>query len=234
MKNNSPDNITIQRYLRGELDKTRMHELEKQALNDPFLAEAMEGYSQVKSDSAGLSILQRQLHERISHLQENKKVFDLSWQRLSVATAAAVLFISAGILFWMNSQIAPKQSTQNEKRVDVSIVPVDSLSRESENFQTAATLAKADFEKATPTGGWDFYRNYVRKKIAGGASDFSEKGRVVVAFEVTSKSELRNFKIINGLSPVADSLAINLIRKGPKWRAAPNGQASEISIKIKF
>ena len=90
MKNNWPDNLTIQQYLDGSLDKKLMHELEKRALEDPFLADALDGFSQNPTADHGLSILQRQLHERIMHQQENKKVFDLSWQRLSIAAAAAV------------------------------------------------------------------------------------------------------------------------------------------------
>src|SRR5690606_37760354 len=73
------------------------------------------------------SLLQRQLHERIVHLQENKKVFDLTWQRLSVATAAAVLFILSGILFWMNGHKAVPQNS-SEKQVEVSLIDPDSIS----------------------------------------------------------------------------------------------------------
>ncbi len=106
-----------------------MNELEKQALEDPFLAEAMEGYEQADI-SAGrhLSLLQRQLEGRIAQQQEEKKVFYFTWQRLSVAAAAGLLFISAGILFWMKgynrheNQIASK-----EKRVEVKLTPHDSL-----------------------------------------------------------------------------------------------------------
>lgn len=107
-----------------------MHELEKRALEDPFLADALEGYSNTTASDHGLSILQRQLHERIGHQQENKKVFDLSWQRLSVAAAAAVMFISAGVLFWMNSQVADQEIAADHKRVEVNITPVDSLKKE--------------------------------------------------------------------------------------------------------
>jgi TonB family protein len=128
VKPNYPDSLTIQQYLEGKLDPDVAHQLERQALDDPFLGDALEGYSAYKDPAADLSILQRQLHERIVHMQENKKVFDLSWQRLSVAAAAAVMFVSAGILFWMNSQRRPEQlASQSQQPVEVNVIDRDSV-----------------------------------------------------------------------------------------------------------
>ena len=142
MENNWPDNLTIQRYLEGSLDKKLMHELEKRALEDPFLADALEGYAHSDAGSHGLSILQRQLHERIAHQQENKKVFDLSWQRLSVAAAAAVMFISAGVLFWMNSQLPQNDMAASEKHVEVNLAPVDTLPADNNRIANQAVKGK--------------------------------------------------------------------------------------------
>lgn len=142
MKINYPDNLTIQQYLEGKLDPKTMHQLEKQALDDPFLWEALEGYAYTSDPGADLSILQRQLHERIVHLQENKKVFDLSWQRLSIAAAAAVLFISAGILFWMNSNRSGTELAANHKHVEVSVIDRDSLSSVIASSENSAAIAK--------------------------------------------------------------------------------------------
>jgi hypothetical protein len=127
VSNNYPDSLLIQQYFEGKLDTEMMHQLEKQALDDQFLWDAMEGYSNISNPGADLSILQRQLHERIVHLQENKKVFDLTWQRLSIAAAAAVLFISAGILFWMNSNKADEKLASSSKEVNVTFMDSDSV-----------------------------------------------------------------------------------------------------------
>ena len=114
----------IRAYLEGKLDHENMYKLEKQALDDPFLWEALEGYAHTSNTGTELSILQRQLHERIVHLQENKKVFDFTWQRLSVAASASVLFITAGILFWMNVN---RSEPIAQKQVQVSLIDPDSL-----------------------------------------------------------------------------------------------------------
>ena len=117
----------IRAYLEGKLDHEEMHRLEKEALTDPFLWEALEGYTHASNPGTELSILQRQLHERIVHLQENKKVFDFTWQRLSVAASASVLFITAGILFWMNVN---RPGPLTEKQVQVALIDRDSLKNE--------------------------------------------------------------------------------------------------------
>ncbi|SKB75300.1 TonB family protein [Daejeonella lutea] len=153
MKTNYPDSLTIQQYLEGKLDPEVAHQLEKQALDDPFLWDALEGYSVYRDPAADLSILQRQLHERIVHLQENKKVFDLSWQRLSIAAAAAVMFVSAGILFWMNSHKAPEQlASEAHKPVEVNVIDRDSVEAviQSKDQAVVASLEKKEIKSERP------------------------------------------------------------------------------------
>ena len=48
MRNRKSD---IEKYLRGELSPAEMHALEKEALKDPFLAEALEGVEQTGADN---------------------------------------------------------------------------------------------------------------------------------------------------------------------------------------
>jgi hypothetical protein len=120
--------ITIQQYLDGKLDKEAMHELEKRALDDPFLADALDGYAHIKKPATKqLSLLQTQLEERIAQQQENKNVFNFSWQRLSIAAAAGLLFVSASILFWIKGEKAEDQIALNNKQVEVTLSPIDSL-----------------------------------------------------------------------------------------------------------
>lgn len=132
----------IRAYLEGKLDHEEMHRLEKQALNDPFLWEALEGYTHTSNPGTELSILQRQLHERIVHLQENKKVFDFTWQRLSVAASASVLFITAGILFWMNVN---RSGALTEKQVQVALIDRDSLKTEINGSSSTAVIREKKY-----------------------------------------------------------------------------------------
>lgn len=138
METNKINYITIQQYLDGSLDKEAMHELEKQALEDPFLADAIEGYSHInKPATKHLSLLQTQLQERIAKQQENKNVFSFSWQRLSVAAAAGLLFVTASILFWIKGQKAEEQLASNPKQVEVSLTSKDSIPSDASNQEQA-------------------------------------------------------------------------------------------------
>ena len=59
------DIIQIRKYLNGELNARAMHELEHRALDDPFLADALEGFEHASSDQeANLAELTDRLHQR--------------------------------------------------------------------------------------------------------------------------------------------------------------------------
>lgn len=116
------------------LDEKAMHELEKQALDDPFLADALEGYAQTEAPvGKQLSILQTQLQDRIAQQQNTKNVLSFSWQRLSIAAAAGLLFVTASILFWIKTNNTTTQLASNEKQVEVILTPSDSLSNSAEH-----------------------------------------------------------------------------------------------------
>lgn len=184
MKTNYPDRLTIQQYLEGKLGPEAAHELEKQALEDPFLWDALDGYSVYRDSAADLSILQRQLHERIVHLQENKKVFDLTWQRLSVAAAAAVMFVSAGILFWMNSHNSPEQlASQSRIPVEVNVIDKDSVEAMigSKDKPVIASLTKKGSGLNQPAISEDKQRHAIDNKSSVSSTKPENTGAAIIA-----------------------------------------------------
>ncbi|TCD03345.1 carboxypeptidase-like regulatory domain-containing protein [Pedobacter psychroterrae] len=114
----------LEDYLDGKLDAKSMNRVERAALEDPFVAEALAGLSMSpKRSLASLSLLQKQLQQRVTEQQYVKKKTVITWQRLSIAATAAVLFISIGIIFWMK-QVNYQQTGDNQsKKVDVVIAP---------------------------------------------------------------------------------------------------------------
>lgn len=213
------DHLTIRHYLEGKLDPRRMHQLEKRALEDPFLADALEGFTHTSQPNHGLSILQRQLHERIAHLQENKKVFDLSWQRLSVAAAAAVMFILAGILFWMNSQQHVSKTPAQHKQVEVNLSNPDHLQQG---------------DQAVPVNGWDTYKKYLTENSRKFKPEKALHGKVLVGFVIQPDGTPGDFRILKGINETYNAEAIRLIRKGPAWNRPPSGKAQETKIEVLF
>ncbi|MBB5635698.1 hypothetical protein HDF26_003888 [Pedobacter cryoconitis] len=126
MNNDWLDIELLEDYLDGKLDSKAMHKLEKQALEDPFVAQALAGLSESKGKAGHtVSLLQKQLYERIAQQQVTKRETVFTWQRLSVAAAAAVVFISVSIIFFMKDRAKREEIARNNpKKVEVNIAPL--------------------------------------------------------------------------------------------------------------
>jgi hypothetical protein len=82
----------IERYHNGGMTAAEMHQLEKAALDDPMLADALEGYRFSKNPVAELAGLQSRLQQRISEeKKEQRIIFMQPWMRV-----AALLLFMAG------------------------------------------------------------------------------------------------------------------------------------------
>jgi len=88
--------MDVQRYLNGELSAREMHDLEQQALDDPFLADALEGLQTQPGEA-----LQQDLSELRARLQTRvtEKRGAIPWlitRRTMRVAAAVILFVGLG------------------------------------------------------------------------------------------------------------------------------------------
>lgn len=128
-------------YLEGKLDASMMHKVERISLDDPFVAQALAGLTEAKQRTQTLSILQRQLQERVAEKPVERRRFRITSHRLSIAATAAVLFITVGVLFWFRennrrqqAELAANQpkSIQIDLKPEVAaVVPVDTAAKPS-------------------------------------------------------------------------------------------------------
>lgn len=87
----------IQKYWTGELSATEMHAMEKAAMDDPFLADAMEGYKNHVSFDDDLDILRKRLDKRVIALAPVVSIKQKKFPWLKVA--AAIIIVGAiGVL----------------------------------------------------------------------------------------------------------------------------------------
>lgn len=101
----------IEQYLTGKLSPLQMHAMEKAALDDPFLAEAMEGYEGMKGKEWNnqLSVLHAQLAEKgavakVIPLHDKPKN---NWWK----AAAAILILGAGtVLTFVLTKDKPEEN----------------------------------------------------------------------------------------------------------------------------
>jgi cytoskeletal protein RodZ len=88
----------IRKYLNGELDGPAMHRLERQAQDDPFLMDALEGYQNTRADQqANLDELASRLNKRLAEKKPRIVSFGL------IGIAASILVI-CGAGLWLLEQ----------------------------------------------------------------------------------------------------------------------------------
>jgi len=75
-----------------------MHRLERQAQDDPFLMDALEGYERAESDQqANLNDLSARIKRRVT----NRNLRIIPWMLIGIA--ASVLIICAVGVWWLNN-----------------------------------------------------------------------------------------------------------------------------------
>src|SRR5687767_14446691 len=85
-------NDDIEKYVRGELSPAERHALEQKALNDPFLAEALEGAEHAGPEhfAVDLKMISRSLHAKT---KGRRRIIDINgWQWYSGIAAGLMLF----------------------------------------------------------------------------------------------------------------------------------------------
>jgi hypothetical protein len=101
-KNNGFTASDIERYHSGKMSPQERHALEKAALDDPFLADALEGYAFTSTPTADVAKIQSRLNEKL----DQKKVIPI-FQRYRWLSVAALFIIIAGT-GWLVYNISEK------------------------------------------------------------------------------------------------------------------------------
>ncbi len=113
----------IRRYVEGKMSAAEMHGIEKAALDDPFLADAIDGYSTAIQHSGSSEVmisrqgLQEEFNERIKKSERKQApVINIKWWQ---AVAAAAIIITAGVLGYQSykDKKADPVLSLNEKTV---------------------------------------------------------------------------------------------------------------------
>jgi TonB family protein len=91
----------IERYLRGEMTPAEMHALEKEALQDPFLSEALEGIDQSGSENFLFDL--NQLKSSVYQKTNRRKPRIISMWNLSLGIAASLLLLAVASIYIINA-----------------------------------------------------------------------------------------------------------------------------------
>lgn len=166
----------IEKYHKGLLSAKEMHDLEKAAMDDPFLSDAMEGYAVDSVNSAAdIAELKNRLGERV----EGAKILPLEKSRSNsfrlLRAAVAIVFVAgAGLLVYQfafnkkSADIAQADTKQQEaiKSPDSAVATTRDITTENKPViskpeqTTTGTTVAADDKETGPGGN-------VSKEVSG-------------------------------------------------------------------
>jgi hypothetical protein len=221
----------LEDYLDGKLDSKTMHLVEKISLEDPFVAEALAGLSQSPKRTLHLSLLQKQLQERIAQKPVEQKRWRITSQRLSIGAAAAVLFVTVSILFWMKESNHRQQLAQKQtKKVDVDIAP--KLAKKKEDIkQDSAKASTLVPPIVTPTvvarGGEKTDGYFARSKT----KTIVDKAPVVIT-EPVAVAMMAKLDTVKALAKT-EVAAVSTIMLGEKKEASKPNAPLTVALKGK-
>jgi hypothetical protein len=150
----------IRMYLNGELSPREMHALERAALDDPFLADALEGFNTIPTPEGDIDQLRSRLAARVEEKEQGRI---LPWfRRPAFRVAAAVIGLAGiGLTAWYtlssrqgpppnavvkNAPAVPNAAAENAPAAAPATAPADSSVAKADADATIASraIAKAD------------------------------------------------------------------------------------------
>lgn len=144
----------IHNYVTGLMSEEEMYQIERDALADPFLQDAIDGYKLQRGvDSKPLSILQQRLARRLQEQSEDRSRRFYSWQRLAIGTAAGVLFLVVCSLIFFN-QLNPSDTIRNNEVL---------LMEQTLRVHTRV----AEDADAVPEQGWNQFNEELNSELRG-------------------------------------------------------------------
>ncbi len=151
--NNIYDAATIQRYLNGQMPASEMHALELAALDDPFLADAIEGYKENQSHSeidtsADLEDLRRRLTLRVESTHKNNIISLFKSSGWKVAAMILVIAGAVSMIYYLtntrslpNDVVISQYKTPQQKNNQQ-----DTILMETENKVDSTSVATLEIE----------------------------------------------------------------------------------------
>ena len=173
----------IQRYLQGKMSAAEMHAIEKAALQDPFLADAIEGFTEADFSSA-----KQHLNEINAGLFGEKKeskvvTFNKRTQWLNVA---AVIIVLAGI--GVVASYFLKTTSSSNQQTEIAKVQREPAKKENDSV---AAMANSNVLKKEDTGSF-IAQNKTAKKTQLSVPKRKDEEEIIIAENKARKQNKAN------------------------------------------
>lgn len=191
----------IEKYWNGKLSAAEMHALEKAAMDDPFLADALEGYKNVSLPDPALDELKEKIDRRVGAFVPviNQKRNRFTWTR---AAAAIIMIVGTGLLvqqlFFNRNESSIALSDEKEKQSEPVVTnqsaKPDTIYKDVQAVQDTSTKQR---EKISINSGVGSFANSTADTMKKAGSDVvfkkNESENVpAVAFEASANSERKS------------------------------------------
>ena len=206
----------IHNYVMGLMSKEEMYEMEREALEDPFLQDAIDGYRKQQGvDAQRLSLLQQRLAKKLEAKAADKKRRFYSWHRLTIGLAAGVLFmvVCSLVLFRYLNRVG-SDTTETE------VILMEEELRVSTNVGKGVDGRAVD---AVPEHGWREFNEELNSELRG----LEEKGSLRLRFEVEGGRAVK-VEVLSSDNKNLDKVVIGFLDK-VTWK----GKNGEIIIEVR-
>lgn len=191
----------IHNYIHGLMSREEMHALEREALDDPFLQDAIDGYKMQQGvDVKSLSLLQQRLERRIAEHAQRKNRFYFSWQRLAIGMVGAVMFIAVCTLLLIRH--LPNRQHSNVTEVEL-----------MDDTLTQTVVRALPVGDARPVDGWEAFSAFVSEHYSG----VNTEKQLEVRFKVGPDGLPYDIQPQIAKSQQIYEEVIQILQKGPKW-----------------
>ena len=213
--------MQLKNYIQGDKRGKEANRLEREAMNDPFLQEALDGFDKVTGDHA--AIVQR-LEKKYSHyavVPQRRKLAPLPYKRLFLvwSAAASILLLIIGVSYYLffdrneqkNPELAELFIKENENRiiyadsevsqpVEIDEIKQESLSaaKQKKEYKPAVTSRAKVVEKDESVDNNQSEKDIIEKQtIRGKVVD--ESGEPLIGVSIVRKGTSEGtFTIIDG------------------------------------
>jgi len=173
----------IEKYWKGQLSAAEQHAIEKAALDDPLLADAMDGYEEKALAPApviapAINELKKRLAERVAEKQSTPVIKFLWWK----AAAVVIVFIGAG---WLYTSINNKAKNEGFAKNDNLKKESPGTAKTDTNTITAAPATTTVTDTLHDLAVNNYHKSPAKNKIA----DSKEKDREAEAAPVVAATK---------------------------------------------
>lgn len=244
-------------YLRGDRRGKEANRLEREALNDAFLYEALEGYAGYRGDA----VKELEGMSRKVRLRTQRR-----WLRRTVGLGVAVVFVAGmvgGGIWWREKRkveslsdrvlcvekiALPEQDFAEE--VSEKVVPekenlpvVSGSDRETRVSRRMAAVpeitalpGEAAIGHSVPVGGFEKFYQYIRDSLRYPEDALQQKreGDIRLSFVVNKAGRPSHIRVVKWITYSCNREAIRLLDKGPRWTYTGEGDTTYVVIPFRL